>query len=341
MHRSTIALAAVFAILLAMTPQARPSSPVVRSSPSREVIVKLKDSAHLIATGDDRQYQDKMMAAARFIGQSRARQKLSSIERLSYDLPPIRDIVSRNGLDRTFLLRFDGGDDIDSIIADLRSDPEVEYAEPNYRIEVSSVIPNDPGFRDQWALRNLGVGIDDIWATTLNADIKATEAWEITTGSPDVLVAVTDTGVDIDHPDLAGNIYTNLGEIPGNGRDDDGNGYADDVHGFNVADNNGDVSDVLGHGTQMSGIIAARSDNSIGISGISQSKILPVRFFRRTGPDPGNVEATVADAARALIYSVAAGARIINASWRTLLSPRDVTEFESQALRDAVVATRY
>ena len=102
----------------------------------------------------------------------------------------------------------------------------------------------------------------------------------------------------------------NPGEIPNNGIDDDHNGYIDDVHGYNVADQNGDTTDAVGHGTFMAGIIAAEMNNNIGISGICQSKILPVRFYKRYGPDPGQFSASVADGARALVYSIAAGATI-------------------------------
>ncbi|MFY9572396.1 MAG: S8 family serine peptidase, partial [Blastocatellia bacterium] len=139
--------------------------------------------------------------------------------------------------------------------------------------------------------------------------------------------------------DLARNIYTNAKEVPGNGIDDDKNGFVDDVHGFNVADQNGDTTDAVGHGTQMAGIIAAEINNNIGISGVCQSKILPVRFYKRYGPGPTQFSATVADASRALLYSVAAGASIINASWTTLLDPDLVPESAALALKDAVGAT--
>jgi subtilisin family serine protease len=250
---------------------------------------------------------------------------------------PWRDSIASSGLDRTFVLKYEPGADIDAIIRQLEADELVEYAEPNYLIELGGVIPDDPRFGDQWALRNLGIGVQG-YPATLNADIKATEAWTITTGSPDVLIAVTDTGVDVTHPDLADNIYTNPREIAGNRIDDDNNGYVDDVSGYNVVDGDGDVSDIVGHGTQMAGIIAARTNNQAGISGVSQSKILPVKFFKRTGPQPDEFTGTVADAARALVYSVAAGASIINASWRTLLGGAVPAE-HAQALRDAVNAT--
>ncbi|MCI0486323.1 MAG: S8 family serine peptidase [Blastocatellia bacterium] len=299
-----------------------------------EVVVKLKEGARHFALPDGGEH---LMTVARSIGERAGRMRERAVEPLA--LPArnkrLNEILARRGLDRTFVLRFDPEADMDSIIAELKSDEEVEYAHPNYRVKPGSIIPDDPNFNKQWALRNLGIGVQGR-ASKLNADIKATEAWEITTGDPDLIVAVSDSGVDIDHPDLAASIYVNEGEIPGNGIDDDKNGYIDDVNGFNVADQNGDISDALGHGTQMAGIIAARLNNQVGISGIAQVKILPVRFFFLEDPDdPFSFEATIVDAARSLIYSIAAGASIINASW-TVLFP---DALEGQALEDAVKAT--
>ncbi|HWC76728.1 MAG TPA: S8 family serine peptidase [Blastocatellia bacterium] len=248
---------------------------------------------------------------------------------------PVNEIISRIGLDRTFVLKVDPGADIHELAARLRTDAGVEYAEPNYFIKLGSVIPDDPSFSIQWGLRNLGLGVTG-YPATLDCDIKATEAWTINTGSPDVLVAVTDTGVDITHPDLAANIYTNAREIPGNSIDDDNNGYVDDVRGYNLAEQNSDVSDIVGHGTQMAGIIAASTNNQDGISGVAQSKILPVKFFKRTGPNAHDFNGTIADAAKAILYSVAAGASIINASWTSFQDGSDQTP---NALADAVAAT--
>lgn len=332
MRRRGIALLTLIVFLLALTPQARVSSTARAQFAPGEVIVKLKDFAR---SSPDADTSDQMMTAVRALGE-RSTGERALVEPLAAPAQRINEIISKRGLDRVFLLRFDRNSDIDSIISRLRSDPMVEYAQPNYLIETASVIPADPEFHRQWALRNQGTGAEG-QPSSLDSDIKATAAWEITEGSADVIVAVTDTGVDINHPDLVGNIYTNPGEIPANGIDDDQNGYIDDVNGFNVADRNSDVSDVVGHGTQMSGIIAARSNNGVGISGVSQSKILPVKFFRRTGPNPSDFDATIVDAARALLYSIAAGAKIINASWRTLL--RDTSDSEDQALRDATLAT--
>ena len=300
-----------------------------------EVVIKLKEGARHFALPDGGEH---LMTMARSLGERAGPLRERAVERLARPARNKRlgEILARRGLDRTFVLRFDPEADIASIIARLRSDERVEYAHPNYRIKPGSIIPDDPKFDKQWALRNLGIGVEGR-ASKLDADIKATPAWEITTGNPDLIVAVSDSGIDITHPDLAGNIYVNEGEIPDNGIDDDENGYIDDVNGFNVAEDNGDISDVLGHGTQMAGIIAARLNNGLGISGIAQVKLLPVRFWTLDPPDdPFGFEATVVDAARSLIYSIAAGASIINASWTVVFFE---TPFEGPALEDAVLAT--
>lgn len=302
-----------------------------------EIIVKLKEPSLDLAAGTSDQ---QMMLVARSVSEAGRGPQLSAVESLApaTSNKAVSEIISRRGLDRIFVLKYAPDTDIDSLIATLSANEQIEYAEPNYRIKPASFIPDDPAFEQQWGLRNIGEGVDNN-ASTLDADIKATRAWEITTGSPDVIVAVSDSGIDITHPDLAPNVYTNEREIPDNKIDDDRNGYVDDVHGYNVAEQNGDTSDVIGHGTQMAGIIAARLNNTVGISGVCQSKLLPAKFWKRTGPAPDDVDATVADAARSLLYSIAAGASIINASWRTLLPPGEVPDEEAQALKDAVTAT--
>jgi subtilisin family serine protease len=302
-----------------------------------EIIIKLKESTRDLAVKNS---DDQLMRIARNVGEAVSGPSVGEIEPLtSLSISgKVSEIISRRGLDRIFVLKYPPDTDVDALISELSTNEQVEYAHPNYRIKTATIIPDDPSFEEQWGLRNLGVGVDNN-ASTLDADIKAAQAWEITTGSPDIIVAVSDTGIDITHPDLAPNIYTNTREIPDNRIDDDRNGYIDDVQGYNLAEQNGDTSDVLGHGTQMAGIIAARMNNSVGISGVCQSKILPVKFFKRTGPFPEDVDATVADGARSLLYAIAAGASIINASWRTLLPVGEVSDEDIQALKDAVTAT--
>ncbi|HVF88653.1 MAG TPA: S8 family serine peptidase [Blastocatellia bacterium] len=350
MHKIRIAFLPLIIALVVIAPQPRASrAEAVKERAGRaagEIVVKLKQGA-LAPSSNEASPEPpgygegrRMLALARSMGERAAHAHARSAEPLVSGATD-RDmaaIISRRGLDRVFVLRFEAGADIDSAIAELKASPEVEYAEPNYKVVPGSVTPNDPEFELQWGLQNRGQGVGG-FNSTRNADIKATEAWGVTTGSPGVVVAITDTGLDRTHPDLANNVFTNTLEVPDNGIDDDRNGYVDDVHGFNLALGNGDTRDVLGHGTQMAGIIAAEMNNGAGISGIAQCKILPVVFFKKTGPFAEEVEATVVDASRALIYSIAAGAAVINASWRTLLPVDEVTPAEANMLRDAVAAT--
>lgn len=303
----------------------------------REIILKLKSNG----PGPRASRSEILGSTARLVSRVCGEASAEGIRPLSSQ--PVNSatgtILARHGIDRTFVVRLAEGQDMNSAVEALEASDEVEYAEPNRLVKLGGLRPNDPDFQWQWALLNWGYPIDGFIPTT-GADIHAEEAWGITTGSPSVVVAVTDTGVDIDHPDLADNIYTNPGEIAGNGIDDDHNGYVDDVHGFNVADHNSDVSDVVGHGTQISGIIAGILNNQIGISGVSQCKIMPVKFFQKIGPNPTDVQGTVSDAAAAIVYAVAAGANIINASWTTLLVPGDVSPTDSHALKDACSVAR-
>jgi subtilisin family serine protease len=301
---------------------------------SDEVIIKLKAGAPQLRQSGQK---EKLLTIARIAGEQ---DPVSPAEQLVGGLSNQRigQIIAERGLDRVFVLKLEPGSDVQTTLSQLRAREEVEYAEPNYLIKLGTVFPNDPDFSQQWALLNTGIFIGD-YPTTQNADIKAVQAWDYTVGSPNVIIALSDTGVDLTHPDLARNIYTNPGEIPGNGIDDDKNGFVDDVHGFNVADQNGDTTDAVGHGTQMAGVIAAEMNNHLGISGVCQSKILPVRFYKRYGVDATQFSGTVADAARSLLYSIAAGASIINASWTTTLDPDLVTEEASRSLSDAVLAT--
>jgi subtilisin family serine protease len=134
----------------------------------------------------------------------------------------------------------------------------VEYVEPNYRVRLAG-IPNDPQFANQWDLHNIGQQ-----AGTVDADIDAPEAWDVTTGTGSTIVAVIDTGVDYLHPDLAPNMWTNPGEIPGDGVDNDNNGYVDDVHGYDFVNDDGSPMDDNNHGTHVAGTIGAEGMTASG-----------------------------------------------------------------------------
>ena len=140
-------------------------------------------------------------------------------------------------------------------------------------------VPNDPLFSRLYALHNTGQT-----GGTVGADIGATAAWNVTTGSQAVVVGVIDTGIDYTHPDLAANIWTNPGEIAGNGIDDDANGFVDDVHGYDFANNDGDPMDDHGHGTHVSGTIGAVGGNGTGVTGVSWNvSLMALKFLDASG----------------------------------------------------------
>lgn len=168
--------------------------------------------------------------------------------------------------------------------------PGVEAVSLNYTRRLFRV-PNDPLFGRQWGLYNTGQTAL-ITTGTVGADINALDAWDSNTGSNDVVIAVIDTGVDYTHEDLWENMWTNPGEIPNNYIDDDGNGYIDDVYGFDFAADVGGSNDnnpmgIDSHGTHVAGIIAAKGNNGIGVTGVCwDAKIMAVKAFRPTTPNP-------------------------------------------------------
>jgi len=193
----------------------------------------------------------------------------------------------------------------------FRSDPRVEYAEPNY-YRYATEVPNDPLFDQQWGLQNIGQEVNSIPGLK-GADISAVEAWKsLLTVNPNVVVAVIDSGIDFNHPDLDGNIWTNIYEIADNSIDDDGNGYVDDVRGWDFYNDTNvpQPNDVSGHGTHVAGIIAAQGNDGIGVAGVSwTAQIMSLRFMDGLG-----IGSTV-DAILAMEYANANGADVINASW--------------------------
>lgn len=184
----------------------------------------------------------------------------------------------------------------------LKADPEVEFAEPTHTYSTNQ-LPNDPFLATSGTW---GQPYQDLWGLFA---INAPAAWDTAQGDG-IVVAVVDTGVDYNHPDLAANIWTNVNEVDGNFIDDDGNGFVDDVRGWNFMFNNNDPRDQNGHGTHVAGTIAALGNNGIGVIGVAwHSQIMPV-----TGLDDNGFgfDFTVAPA---IIYAASNGADVINASW--------------------------
>ena len=239
-------------------------------------------------------------------------------------------------------------------LAQLSAREDVALVQPNYTYESTALSTSDPLLGEQWALDNDGSFqleeqenrypvFDDpfempsapwqwiapwwMWSAggstagsiqvqaVPGIDIGLAEAWELYDGgSRDVVVALVDTGIDYTHEDLAGRIWTNVDEIPGNGIDDDGNGYVDDVYGWNFYSDTNDVyvGTEDAHGTHGAGTIAANADNGTGIAGIVQSDRVKVMAVKALGGSDGS--GTTASIIQAIQYAEANGAQICNLS---------------------------
>ncbi len=196
-------------------------------------------------------------------------------------------------LPRTQLVSFHGS--VGSAVARLERAPDVLDAQPNYSYRASAVAPNDSFFGEQWGL-GVGPGVDVL------------PAWDHTRGAGQV-IAVVDTGIDLTHPDLLGNLWVNPGEIAANALDDDGNGKADDLHGYDFVTSDPDPDDLQYHGTHVAGIAAALAGNTEGAAGVApEAQLMALRAL------DGNGFGSTAEIAQAIVYAVEEGAGIINLS---------------------------
>lgn len=240
-------------------------------------------------------------------------------------------------------------DDLDDatpadLVAQYRALPEVEYAEENFEISIPDSVeegedqysvrvmirPTDPQFGEQWALLNEGQR-----GGKQGADIAATAAWSVTTGSEDVVVAVLDSGVDYTHEDLAPNMWTRPASLAP--YQDSELGVVDDVHGFNALDNASDPMDDNGHGTHCAGIIGAEGENGLGIAGVNWNvRIMPLKFMNSGG------FGTTKDAIEAINYVIerkkaGVNVRIISASWGSTQKSRALEEVIRKAYENDIL----
>ena len=204
------------------------------------------------------------------------------------------------------------GKDVKTAIRSFRGAKGIIYAEPDYEVhalETGQMIPNDSSFGMQWNMHNTGQS-----GGTVDADIDAPEAWDISPAAT-VVIAVIDTGVQYNHPDIAANAWVNLAEKNGTaGVDDDGNGYIDDIYGYDFCSNgktrDSDPMDDHGHGTHCAGVIGAVRNNGLGVAGVcSSAKIMAIKFLNSGG------SGITSDAIDCIEYAVQMGAKVMSNSW--------------------------
>jgi RHS repeat-associated protein len=215
-----------------------------------------------------------------------------------------KQLRGESGVER---LELRTGRDVRTAALELLLNSQIEFVEPNFLIAKDGLQPNDPQLNAQWALRNTGQD-----GGRYGSDIKATTAWQTTTGSTAAVVAVIDSGIDFTHPDLTNNQWTNPNPSD-----------IGDLHGWDFTTDSGAIKDEQGHGTAVAGIIAAEGNNSLGITGVMwRASLMSLRVLDNTGTGD------VADAAEAIDYAVDHGAQVINLSWGT--------SGESVVLKDAI-----
>jgi thermitase len=216
------------------------------------------------------------------------------------ELPAQASLATRLSRNR-MIIRVPAGRE-DAYLAQLQHDPLVVYAQRDH-IVAAQDLPDDPRYGEQWHLERIGMPA----------------VWSVVTSTMATPIAILDTGARIDHPDLAANLWTNAGETPDNGQDDDGNGYIDDIHGMRFFHTysggqaypqvNPDVSDDNGHGTHVAGIAGAVGNNTTGVSGVSwKARLMIVRVLDESA------FGWESDIIQGLEYAVDNGARVINLS---------------------------
>ena len=228
-------------------------------------------------------------------------------------------------LSGTQLVEVEGS--VAAAVRGLERQPEVRFAQPNYRYQAQAAPPNDARFGELWGLRNIGQPILGRPGAP-GVDVNALSAWDVTRGAG-TEIAIADTGVDLFHPDLQGSLWTNRGD-PRNGVDDDRNGFVDDVQGADFVQMDADPDDFEEHGTHVAATAAAAANNARGVAGVApEARIMAVRVL------DGNGAGSSATVSSGTVYAATEGADVINLSLSGAVGPGD--QLMSQAI-DAAAA---
>ncbi len=197
-----------------------------------------------------------------------------------------------------------------SAVKTLAQNNLVDIAEPNY-IYKANRLSDDPLMGQLWGLRNIGQKDSSGKVGIVGIDTGVEQAWDIETGSDKMVVAVIDTGVDFEHPDLVANLWSNEAELNGKPDvDDDNNGVIDDVHGYNAITGKGNADDDHGHGSHCAGTIGAKGNDGKGIVGVVWNvKLMAVKFLDKNG------SGTLENALKSIDYATKMGAKVMNNSW--------------------------
>ena len=273
-------------------------------------------------------------------GQSALSMKTSLFSALDHEFGENSVLAMKPFITDTKLTRIKikAGLSVEKAIEALEKLSYVEYAEPNYiltiqdhRSQILSGEPNDADFAKLWGMKNTGQADSAGQVGTPGVDVNVLPLWEQGhTGSKEILVAVIDTGIDWDHPDLVDNLYHNpgeAGELAENGIDDDGNGFIDDTHGWNFAADTRSSDDDHSHGTHCAGTIGGVGNNSIGVAGVNwEVSLLPIKFLTAGG------SGSLADAVESINYATLMNVDVMSNSWGG--------GGHSQTMEDAIKASR-
>jgi len=240
-----------------------------------------------------------------------------SLDKLNAKLG-LQDIkpIGNYAITRTFLLVFSEDVDVNLELKKFQKLKDIEFVELDYLAtgggnsnqNSALSVPNDTFFNRQWGLVNEGT-MTGIGSVIADADVDMELAWNIQTGDPNMIIAVSDSGLKVNHPDIAARIWINTGEIPNNGIDDDSNGLIDDINGWDWVNNDNNPTDDHGHGTNCTGIIGAIANNNNLFAGVNwNSKIMPLKVLNNSN------SGSYSNMVNSIYYAVDQGAKVVSMS---------------------------